>query len=359
MAEPLKTLYDRSFVNKLAKLLVLHDDHFDEKAFVKSILNKEWKDFELKQRMRHVTLNLGRYLPCSYNDALQILKPVSLEFSGLVHLVFPDYVECYGLEHEALSVEALAYFTEGSSSEFAIRPFIIKKTETMMKTLLDWADSENEHVRRLASEGCRPRLPWAMALPEFKNDPSPIWPILEKLMDDKSLYVRKSVANNLNDISKDHPKQVVDFAKKWIGTSKETDWILKHGARTLLKQAHSEAMAIWGYSYPDHVKLTQFKCLKYVEMGETLKFEFSLRTNKKSLGLLRLEFAVDFMKSNGQLSRKVFKISESVVKDSIKFVEKSFSFKPITTRRYYPGLHKLAIIVNGEELASRSFKLKK
>src|SRR5690606_550673 len=144
-------------------------------------------------------------LPPDYIEAVGVLKKAAPYFTGLEAMIFPDFVETYGLDHWEASMDALELMTRYSSSEYAVRPFIAKDTERMMAQMLEWAHSDSEHVRRLASEGCRPRLPWAMGLTMLKKDPSPILPILETLKQDESLYVRRSVANNLNDISKDHP----------------------------------------------------------------------------------------------------------------------------------------------------------
>ena len=170
------------------------------------IFDNNWKDKALKQRMKHISASLHHYLPMQYSDAIQILMKSSSKFRGFQYMFFPGFVERYGLNQYETSIQALEHFTKHSSSEFAVRPFITKYNHKMMAQMEVWAESDNHPIRRLASEGCRPRLPWATALPEFKQDPAPILPILEKLKNDESEYVRRSVANNLNDISKDHPQ---------------------------------------------------------------------------------------------------------------------------------------------------------
>ena len=185
-------------------------------------------------------------------------------------------------------------------------------------------------------------------MPDFKKDPSAILPILEKLKNDSSDYVRNSVANNLNDISKDHADVVVRIAKKWKGKTKETDWVVKHACRTLLKQANSEIMALHGYIQPEHIVLSDFTCSKSVKIGGELQFSFNL-TSTNPLGLCRLEFALYFMKANGKPAKKLFKISESNIKSAQKSFSKTFSFAPRSTRKLYSGQHSLAIVINGFE----------
>jgi 3-methyladenine DNA glycosylase AlkC len=282
---------------------------------------------------------------------------VSAEFSGFEHMFFQDYVECYGLHDFETSMPALEHFTKFSSSEFAVRIFILQQDKRMMKQMLNWAKSDNHHVRRLASEGCRPRLPWAVSLPAFKKNPQPILPILKILMNDKSEYVRRSVANNLNDISKDNPDIVLDWAQQWLGDNENTDRTIKHACRTLLKQGDPEAMTLFGFTTPKHIKLIHFKVQPKVILGDNLEFSFLLKSHKAQLGQCRIEFAIDFVKANGSLSRKVFKITEGKYVEKEKQVTKYFSFKKISTRKYYAGKHQLTIIINGVDQISKSFDL--
>ena len=207
MAEKLKdAFFTRATLTRLADAIAQADARFDRSQFLSLVFDAEWEAKELKARLRHAAVCLGRVLPPSYAQALKILRQVAPHSSGFDGLIFPEFVEVYGLDEWERSLPALEFFTRFGSSEFAVRPFLHRDPARVMQYVMKWADSDNHHVRRLASEGCRPRLPWAMALPKFKADPSPLFPVLEKLKDDESDYVRKSVANNLNDISKDHPE---------------------------------------------------------------------------------------------------------------------------------------------------------
>ncbi len=358
MAEPLKQLYNQALVGELARELQRVYPAFDTAVFIRRVFNRDWPGFELKERMAHITRCLHAELPQDYPRALAILEQAVVHFDGFEYMFFPGFVERYGLDDFPRSVAALAHFTRHASSEFAVRPFIVRYGKRMMAQMLTWADADDRHLRRLASEGCRPRLPWAMALPEFKRDPAPVLPILEKLRDDESEYVRRSVANNLNDISKDHPQRVLDLAERWIGASARTDHLLKHALRGLLKQGDARALTLFGYTAPTHVSLSDFSLQPSVEMGEHLAFSFTLRSGVRPLGKLRVEYAIDFLRKNGRRNRKVFKLTEASYQARVKMLHKTHSFRPISTRDYYPGMQGLAILVNGEELAAREFQLK-
>jgi 3-methyladenine DNA glycosylase AlkC len=276
---------------------------------------------------------------------------------GLENMIFQDFVEVYGLDDFDTSIDALIEFTINCSSEFAIRQFILKYPKKTMTKLKLCAKDKNEHIRRLSSEGCRPRLPWAIALQDFKKDPKEVLEILEILKNDPSVYVRKSVANNLNDISKENPDLVIAIIKKWQGENKNTDWMLKHGARTLLKDSNKEVLKLFGFEQIEHISLKDFDITKNLNMTEELNFSFCLNSNE-NLGKLRVEYAIEFVRQNNKSSKKVFKIAEANYKENQKHFIKKYSFRPITTRKYYAGVHKLFIIVNGVYLGEKEFVLK-
>ena len=227
----------------------------------------------------------------------------------------------------------------------------------MMAQMYTWSKHENEHVRRLSSEGCRPALPWTSALTSFKKNPAPILPVLEQLKTDPSLYVRKSVANNINDISKTHPNLVVQLAKEWYGKNEYTNWIIKHGCRTLLKQGNREVLAIFGVDNIDSVKVDGFSLgANSVFLGEDISFSFTI--SAKETTKVRLEYGIDYVKSTGKRNRKIFKISEISLKENEKKVySKKHSFTDLSTRKHYPGIHSITLIVNGMEQGKHDFKL--
>jgi 3-methyladenine DNA glycosylase AlkC len=357
MPEALKDLYTKELIVSLCKEFVSIDETFESAAFQKRIFDTSWDARELKDRMRHISETLHDFLPGDYREALRILKLVSPRFEGFEYMFIPGYVELYGLDDFEESVVALERFTEFASSEFAVRPFIKKYPGKMMKRMEEWCASDNHHVRRLASEGCRPRLPWAMALPGFKKDPGPVIRILKKLRRDESEYVRRSVANNLNDISKDHPQIVIDLAGKWIGRTAQLDWIVKHGCRSLLKQGVVEALELFGLEDPKHVGVEDFHVDASVRVGGALRFSFELVSKNEPLGKLRVEYFIDFVKKNGASSRKIFKISEAHYPAQSKGITRKHSFRIISTRNYYEGVHGVGVIVNGRELICGTFQL--
>lgn len=359
MAEKLKDLFfTRATLAQLAKAIEQVDGKFDRAKFLALVFDEAWEAKELKARMRHAAICLGQTLPKSYPQALKILKQVAPQSRGFDSMVFPEFVEVYGLEDWERSLPALEFFTCFGSSEFAVRPFLHQAPERTMPFLLKWAESPDHHVRRLASEGCRPRLPWAMALPKFKADPSPILSVLEKLKDDESEYVRKSVANNLNDISKDHPELMIEICERWFGNSPRTDWIVKHACRGLLKSRHERALTLFGFGDNGQVEVTDFKLRKKrLQIGEDLTFAFQLQVSGNGQRKLRLEYTIDFVKANGKTSKKVFQISEKSYSAGVYPVRKKHAMADLTTRKHYPGRHQLAVVVNGKELAAFDFDL--
>jgi hypothetical protein len=210
----------------------------------------------------------------------------------------------------------------------------------------------------LASEGSRPRLPWAMAIPFLKKDPASILPILENLKNDPSEYVRRSVANNLNDIAKDNPQIVLEIAIKWKDHSKETDAIIKHGCRTLLKQGHPEILSHYGLE-STNIELSNFEIkTPVVKVGDYLQFHFHLNNKNTEPKTIRLEYAVHYKKAKGHLAKKVFKISEKIYQpNQLTKIERNQSFKLITTRVFHTGAHQLSIIINGTESEALEFDL--
>lgn len=359
MAELLKNYIDKDVVNLFATQIAKHDKNFSPSDFKKLVLDSSWSSLELKQRIRHMVNILGKTVSGNYKTQIQTLKKVAPEFTGLKGLIFPDFVEVFGADDFVTSIDALKTFTPYSSSEFAIRPFILKDSKKVMSILLTWSKDKNEHVRRLASEGCRPRLPWSFPLKEFKKDPTLVLKILENLKDDPSLYVRKSVANNLNDISKEHPDLVISIAKKWIGKSENTDWILKHALRTLLKKGNQSALALFGVGKVKNVHVRKLSLSqKAYSIGSHLEFNTTIDNKNRKTVSLRLEYAIHFLTKHGTHSKKVFKLSEKSCAPGVIELRRRHSLKQMTTRKHNPGIHQLDIIVNGETHLSQKFTLK-
>ena len=360
--EPLKNILNANSLREGALVIKSVYAPFPVDEFIKSTMDETWAGLELKARGRQVTTNLKKYLPEDYGECLAIFDKVVDGYSGglfVLGMSFPDFVEVYGQDNVNwdLSVNALARYTILWSSEFAVRPFIINQEERMMAQMLSWSKDENEHVRRLASEGCRPALPWAMALPKFKKDPTPVLPILEQLKADSSQYVRKSVANNLNDISKTRPDIVIKLAKGWYGENAHTDWVLKHGCRTLLKKGNRDILALFGLDEAKSVEVNNFTLdTASIPIGKDMNFSFDISASEAAK--VRLEYGIDYVKSNGKRSRKIFKLSEVSLKaNEKKTYLRKHSFADLSTRKHYPGVHAITLIVNGVEQGTLEFEL--
>lgn len=376
MAEAFKNMYNKQFLDRFSKDLKRVINDFDTHDFLSQIMDDEWESRELKQRVAHITTILKKFLPADYKDAiakilelLDYIEKTQPDFSiiddkkfGLTleyGAILDNYVEQYGLDDYDTSIKAIEKITQFTSCEFVTHPFIIKYPDKMMAQMLVWSKHQHWGVRRLASEGCRPRLPWAMALPHLKKNPAPIIPILENLKNDPARFVRLSVANNLNDIAKDNPETVIDLAKKWHGKSKEVDWVIKHGCRTLLKQGNPEIMELFGLGTVNNVNIENFQIsTPEVKVGNSLEFSFKLLNNSNDKTKIRLEYAIYYQKANGTLAKKVHKISEKdYAGNSTKHIIRKHSFKVVTTRKFHLGLHQIAVIINGNEFEKYDFDL--
>ena len=367
MAEPLKNIYNDVFFAELKAGLQKAIPEIDTKKFINAVKNKEWATMELKQRMRDLSTVLHDHLQGNYKSKLaKVLKLITVlpaqskvQYSSLAYMYLPDFVAQYGLSNIDLSLKAMEKINLVTSCEFAIRPYLLSDEKRVMDQMLVWSKHPHKNIRRFASEGCRPRLPWAAAIPSLKKDPSPILPILENLKSDKEVYVQKSVANNLNDISKDHPELVINIAKNWQGTSAITDWIIKQGCRGLLKSGHPGALHLFGTGSQVKARIKQLTLNKTTLLiGDILHFDFELELREKAGCKLRLEYAVFYKKANGSLSKKIFKINEGFYENNrLYYFSKKHSFKELTTRKHHAGGHAISIIVNGNELATESFKL--
>jgi 3-methyladenine DNA glycosylase AlkC len=365
MSTLFKDIYNSHFFSQLIAQINHIEPDFDSQRFLDTIYDTDWEQRELKARIRHISQALGTHLKGDYTQQLEtILKVVGqiqqsdFDYQNIEFLIFPDFVEVFGLEHFEASVAAMEQITQLESCEFAVRPFIKAYPEKMDAQMQLWSQHKHPQVRRLSTEGYRPRLPWGMGIPFLKKDPTPVLSILKQLKQDPAETVRRSVANNLNDISKDHPETVIALAKQWKGQTTELDWVVKHACRTLLKQGHPEVMQLFGFGDISQIVISKFTIdTPEVALGDYLVFHFELANTAKKASLIRLEYAIYFVKANGSLSKKVFKISEKTyAADSRTSIERKQAFKKITTRQLYAGTHKVALIINGQEQKSYAFE---
>lgn len=352
-------MFNEQVVGNYAQIFSQIYPSFDQKEFVADAQNG-FDQLELKERIKQISQALKKGLPQVYPYALKfIVKASTLLPAGFEQMPLPTFVELYGEFHPEESLKALEDLTQGSTGEFAIRPFLKNDPKGTLKKMLLWSANSNEHIRRLSSEGCRPRLPWGGNFSYAIEQPKAILPILVNLRNDDSLYVRKSVANNLNDISKDHPQLVLDIAKKWLSENESnTNWIVKRALRTLLKNAHPEALQLFGFADPKSIQLADLVIKKEeVKIGDAIHFSFNLKNDSEKAKKLRVEYLIDYRNKIGS-SQKVFQVSEFSLEGSSK---KSFSPKQsvadMTTRKHFPGEHQLSIRVNGEILKSQKFDL--
>jgi 3-methyladenine DNA glycosylase AlkC len=365
MATELRLYYSTDYLTHISRCLT--DLGVNGAQFAEQVLSDPWADLSLKERMLKMTVALADILPSDGTASLEILQHLLPQISGndvqkyadMLCLFVPEYV-VHQRDHLSLeqALSALTFFTcSGTTSELAIRPFIVSHTKQVMDYLLSLTCHSNANVRRWSSEGCRPRLPWAMALPAFKKDPALILPILEALRADDSKFVQKSVANNLNDIAKDNPDIVLTFAEKWQGSHPNTNWIIRHGLRTLLKQGHPRALALYGASDVTVKDISIALSQDPLPFGQAQGIEFSATITSDLPKLLRIEYAVDFMKANGQQNRKVFMISQNQPSSRHIQISKSHKFVDYTTRKHYGGEHRIALLLNGAEVAVVPFQL--
>ncbi|MGV7222413.1 MAG: DNA alkylation repair protein [Nitrospinales bacterium] len=357
----------------MGEQFAIHWPEFNQQAFVKTAA-KNLNALELKERSSQITSAMACFFPDDFEHAGQIMieslapvddtntNPTKLYASGLegwAIMPMTNYVGLYGMNHFRLSIILLKEMTKRFSSEFDIRFFLIKEPKRTLSILEKWTSDPSVHVRRLVSEGTRPRLPWAMQLPAFIDNPTPILHLLETLKDDEEEYVRRSVANNLNDIAKDHPDLVAKIAKRWMkGASKNRERLVRHACRTLIKQGHKETLKALGYGQPK-VNLSELKILTpNIDFGEAFIFEIDIRSVSKTKQELVIDYAIHHRKSNGGTTPKIFKWKNiTLAPNSTLNAKKKHAIKQISTRKYYPGIHMVEIFINGVSFGKKNFEL--
>lgn len=363
MPEPLKNLLHPALVRTMAEIIAANASFFDSGRFT-ALATDGIESLELMERAALIRDALFATLPESFPDAAAILgaslpSAGKAGLTGWMLLPVNQFIAARGLQHFDVALDLLKALTPHFTAEFGIRQFIHQDQARALATITGWADDRDHHVRRLASEGTRPRLPWAIRLPQLVKDPSPILPILTALMDDPEDYVRRSVANSLNDIAKDHPDLVAAFIAEHIGgASAERRWLLKHASRTLLKKGHAQALANFGFGAASSLQCDLSLANPAVLFGEGLDFEIRLRNAGEAAQSLMIDYAIHHVKADGTLSPKVFKWKTVILaagEDHV--VQKRHAMRPITTRRYYPGEHRIVILINGAETAAGHFVL--
>ncbi len=344
---------------------------FDQQKFETLALDGI-ETLELKDRVAQFIGALNQCLPADFCQAAEILMQVpdvwhrfSAHYQQTPHPMFAawpiiDYASIYGLEYPEISLNLLKRLTPLFSAEFAIRPFIQQHQSLCFEYFSAWVKDEDEHVRRLVSEGTRPLLPWGIRLTEFVKDPIPNIHLLTALKADPSLYVRRSVANHLNDIAKHNADLVMAICADWHQTADvNTQWLIKHACRGLIKSGHTQAFKLLGFTENPAVELTQLKLDKQkISFGESVNFNFEITSLTDYSQHIVVDYKLYFMRANGKQNGKVFKLKNiKLAPNESSVLNKAHSFKPVTTRKYYPGIHKIEVLVNGKIRQMAEFEL--
>jgi 3-methyladenine DNA glycosylase AlkC len=373
--EPFKNLLSPAVVRAAGLALSRSSSAFDGGGFERLALGN-LEALEMKARAMHIADALEVTLPSTFTQACDAIEaalgpPVAVDgvasnptqpeqgLAGWIVWPLGEYVARRGLSEPERALQALHALTQRLTAEFAIRPFLVSHPKLTFKTLQRWTCDDSAHVRRLCSEGSRPRLPWGLRLQALVADPSPTLPILQALQDDPSAYVRRSVANHLNDIAKDHPQVVVDWVAKHLPhASDERRALLSHASRTLIKQGHAGLLTLWGAGLALKGNATLQASPRKVPHGGSIELELTLQSTSSSAQKLLVDYAVHHVKADGSTRPKVFKGWKLTLgANEQRVLTKTHSFKPITTRQYHPGRHGLDVRINGRVVAQTSIEL--
>ena len=363
-------LFNPEKIEKISNEILQVYPKFEKDNFAKEVVS-QFPTLELKARIYHVTECLKRHLPQDYMAAVDVLikslpEPCNPnlkddDFGDFIYAPYHHFVAVYGCDskHLGFSLSALEELTTRFSAEDAIRYFINAFPNETLDKMKAWSEHTHYHVRRLATEGSRPKLPWCQKI----NIPitAPL-SILDNLYSDPTRYVTRSVANHLNDLSKTHPELVIEQLAKWKSAKKqepkEMDFIIRHSLRTLIKKGDKEALRLIGIAENPPIKTSSFKLSEEVKMDTHLLFEFEIKANEKTS--LLIDYVINFQTKKGEMnSQKVFKLKQvSLEKNEIIHISKKHPMKQfMTTRTLYQGKHELEIQVNGTKILNGFFKV--
>jgi 3-methyladenine DNA glycosylase AlkC len=355
-----KDFLSKKAVAEFARQIAEVYSPFKNEKYVEAVLSDGFLSLELKQRIDKLAETLKEFLPDNYDKAVQILIATAPRVKMFENWALTAYVQKFGLDDFETSVMALEELTKHGTCEFAIRPYMNQYTDKMIPILKLWTKSKNEHVRRLAAEGSRPRGVWTAHIESFKKNPRPVIEILESLKADDSLYVRKAVANNLNDISKEHPELVIEVAGMWLKSNHEhTNWIIKRALRTLVKKGDPKALKLLGVNHKSAVEVTSFVIKpSRIKVGDMVSLHLELKSTSKSKQKLVVDYNVHYVKGRGSITTRTFKWAEKTIalKEKISLV-KQHSFRNLSTRTHYPGEHVIEVLVNGKAAARKSVRV--
>ncbi|WP_339465331.1 DNA alkylation repair protein [Pseudomonas lurida] len=359
-APALKELFNLERLQHIASEMTAVYPAFDAKGFLKHA-KAGLADLSVMQRMARVSESLHAVIPLDYPQTLKVLYALAPRLnSAFVSLFLPHFVASYGRDDFKRSMAALKYFTTFGSAEFAIRYFLLHDFQRTLAVMQEWSRDDNEHVRRLASEGSRPRLPWSFRLVEVQANPELCASLLDNLKADSSLYVRKSVANHLNDITKDHPDWVLGLIEGWNLENPHTAWIARHALRSLIKQGNTRALTVMGAGAKAEVQIHHLQVTPAViNLGERINLSFTLESTAAAPQKLVVDYAIDYVKSAGHSAAKVFKLKAfTLAAGEHHRISRGQHIRELTTRKHYPGKHTVHVLINGEKLASVDFELR-
>jgi 3-methyladenine DNA glycosylase AlkC len=367
VAEALKNRYGPEIPRRIARMIVQVFPAFPQTAFLRDAL-EGYEALELMPRGRHIARALRKHLPQEVPAALDILL-ASLDaphgdsngpLASFLFLPHTVYVAEYAIGHFEEAMRAQHALTQRFTAEFSIRPFIDKYPERTLARLREWTRDPSPHVRRLVSEGTRPRLPWAPRLRALQRDPRPALELLELLKDDPELYVRRSVANHLNDIGKDHPALLNAVAKRWLkDASPERAWIVRHALRSAIKRGDPGALAVSGFGAKAEVSVRKAAVRpQRINIGGRVNISFELASRKTTPQRVLADLRVHYAKAGGKTSAKVFKLKtvELGPKEVLAFT-RTLSLADLTTRKHHPGRHRVEVLLNGRAVALGEFLL--
>jgi 3-methyladenine DNA glycosylase AlkC len=375
MAEPFKNWIDAKLVRVAAQHLRRVHADFPAARFVEMATNG-LDALELKQRVAHVAAALAATLPGEFPAAAAVLErslapprddtdlaklaPTDAGLAGWIVWPMTEFVAAHGLPHPERALASLRELTQRSTAEYAVRAFLIAHEALTLRTLRGWLTDPSAHVRRLVSEGTRPRLPWGVQLRRFVADPSPTLPLLEALQDDASEYVRRSVANHLNDIAKDHPDVVAAWLERHLPAAPAPRRaLLQHASRTLVKRGHRRALAAWGIDAPLRGTAELAIAPARVRLGTSMQIAATLQSTAKRAQRLVVDYVVHHVKAGGATSPKVWKgWSLELAAGERRVLTKRHSWRPTTVRVDRPGRHAVDLLVNGRVVARAAFELR-
>jgi 3-methyladenine DNA glycosylase AlkC len=355
----LKDILGRQALETIGDTGAAASPRFDRAAFLSAAADG-LEALSIMERVRHIAGALRGALPDSYPEALSIIRAMAPRLThGFQAMAVTEYVARYGLDDFDLSMAALADLTRFGSAEFAIRPFLAADTSRALAIMTRWAGSDDEHVRRLASEGGRPRLPWAARVPALKADPTLAAPILEILKADPSLYVRKSVANHLNDIAKDRPDWLLGRLQAWPQDDPHTIWIIRHALRTLIKKGEPHALALIGVGHGAAVSVRRFDISPAtVSLGDRIAITAELASDSPDGQRLVVDYRVHYARAGGKTAAKVFKLKTfELGAGETAMLGIGQAIRDFSTRRHHPGRHDVELIVNGQTMANGAFEI--